>query len=422
MSRTPERCRPAPRSHRTAALGVLTAAGLLALTACTATATPPSGAAAAATGSPTASSATAPGRPLPAADAARLDRAIRQTMRQAGVPGVVVGLWMPGRGDYVRSFGVADKTAGTPMSDGLNMRIGSETKTFTVTAVLRLVDQGKVGIDDPVSRYVPGVPEGDRITLRRLADMRSGLYCYTSDPDFQKALFTDPDHRFTPRELLGYAFKHPNNFPPGERFQYCNTNAILLGLVVEKASGKPFGDFLAEQVLAPGRLGRTLLPTGSQFPDPHAHGYTNQTLNGEVADSTNWDPSWAWAAGAMISDLQDLRSWARILATGTLLKPATQAQRMKFLPSNFPGAGYGLGVFDVHGWIGHNGSLPGYESLTVYLPEQRATLVVLLNTDIMYKGNEPSSLLGKAITSIVTPKNVYDLPPAESTQSPSPTS
>ncbi len=102
----------------------------------------------------------------------------------------------------------------------------------------------------------------------------------------------------------------------------------------------------------------------------------------------------------------------RDVATGTLLSPATQAERLKTLPLGPPGAGYGLGIFDINGWIGHNGSLPGYESLTIYLPEQRVTLVLLLNTDVLHNGIEPTFDFGQAITSIVTPGNLYEIPPA----------
>ncbi|MEY9940595.1 hypothetical protein ABH932_005401 [Streptacidiphilus sp. MAP5-52] len=134
-------------------------------------------------------------------------------------------------------------------------------------------------------------------------------------------------------------------------------------------------------------------------------------MTGAVADSTHWNPSWGWAAGAMISDLRDLHLWAKDVATGTLLSPATQAQRLKFVPvAGFTGGGYGLGLFETHGWRGHNGSLPGYESVTVYLPQEDATLVILLNTDILYKGTEPSTLFAQAVTSVATPENVYTLP------------
>ncbi|WP_351222671.1 serine hydrolase domain-containing protein [Streptomyces sp. NPDC002133] len=385
----------------------LTAAGLLTVTACTAAPTSAPQAAALPTPSPS-----GPVRALTPAVSAQLDKAITRTLRQAGVPGVIVGLWIPGKGSYVRAFGVADKRSGTAMSDGLRMRIGSETKTFTVTALLQLVDAGKTGLDDPVSDYVRGVPGGDRITLRQLAEMRSGLYSYTEDPDFEKAFLADPDRPFTPQQLLDYAFRHPPNAEPGKTFEYSNTNAILLGLVVEKVSGERLADYLKKHVLEPSGLDHTLLPEGAEFPEPHAHGYTEQTADGEVADATNWNPSWGWAAGAMISDLSDLRAWARIVATGTLLKPATQAQRLRTLPTGYPGTGYGLGIFTNHGWIGHNGSLPGYQSVVVHLPSAQATLVTLSNTDTAYQGSDPSTLFAKAITSLVTPGNVYDLPPA----------
>ncbi|MER6616184.1 serine hydrolase domain-containing protein [Streptomyces xantholiticus] len=347
---------------------------------------------------------------LSPAVAARLDTAIRQVMREADVPGVMVSLSAPGKGSYVRAFGVADKATGAPMDPDLYMRIGSETKTFTVTALLELVDQGKVALDDPIAKYIDQVPNGDKITLRNLAGMRSGLFNYSMDEGFVKALESDPTKPFTPQQLLDYAFKHPVQFQPGEKFEYANTNLILLGLVVEKAGGMPLNEFIDQKVVKPAGLRHTVFPTGAQFPSPHAHGYTNQTASGKVEDSTNWDPSWGWAAGAMISDLRDLRSWARTLATGTLLSPETQAQRLKTESTGVPGAGYGLGIFDVQGWIGHNGSLPGYESLTVYLPESKATLVVLLNTDVLHENTEPSTLFGEAITRIVTPEHVYNIP------------
>ncbi|MGW6853077.1 serine hydrolase domain-containing protein [Streptomyces virginiae] len=339
----------------------------------------------------------------------QLDTAIKQVLAEAKIPGVIVSVSAPGKGDYVRAFGVADKATGAPMSPNLNMRIGSVTKTFTVTALLELVDRGKVGLDDPIGKYVDGVPNGDRITLRELAGMRSGLFNYSADEGFYKAFTSNPDRPFTPQELLAYSFEHPVLFEPNAKFYYCNTNLILLGLVVEKVSGVPLDTFVDQEVVRPAGLKHTLFPTGPEFPSPHAQGYTDQTASGKVETSTDWNPSWAWAAGAMISDLSDLRSWAKTLATGTLLTPATQAQRLDVVDA-LPGTGYGLGIFDVQGWIGHNGSLPGYGSLVLYLPEAKATLVVLLNTDIGYQGQEPSTLVGEAITKIVTPDRVYTLP------------
>lgn len=363
---------------------------------------------------------------LTPAVAAHLDTAIKQVMREANVPGVAVSVSAPGKGSYVKAFGVADKSTGAPMKPDLYVRIGSETKTFTVTALLQLVDQGKLAIDDPISKYIKGVPNGDKIRLRDLADMRSGLFNYSEDPGFVKTFLTDPKKPMTPQQLLAFSFKHPVAFQPGTRFVYCNTNLILLGLVVEKVGGMPLHDIITQKVLKPAGLNHTVFPIGAEFPNPHAQGYTNQTLSGKVENSTDWNPSWGWAAGAMISNLSDLKSWAHTLATGTLLSAKTQAARLNFLPTPIQGAGYGLGILNVQGWIGHNGSLPGYETLTVYLPESKATMVVVLNTDILHNNIEPSTLFGQAITSIVSPGHVFGLPipePHPSTPStPSPSS
>lgn len=346
---------------------------------------------------------------LTSAVARQLDEAVRKVMEEAKIPGVQVALSAPGKGTYLRAFGVADKATGAPMTDRLNMRIGSETKTFTVTAMLKLVDEKKIGLDDPIGKYVDGVPNGDRITLRELAGMRSGLFNYSADDDFFKALTSDPRRPFTPQELLAYSFKHPVLFEPDAKFSYCNTNLILIGLVVEKISGRTLADYITDEVIRPAGLKNTLFPTGAEFPSPHAQGYTDQTASGKTEDAADWNPSWGWAAGAMISDLTDLRRWAKVLATGELLSPATQAERLDVVPA-LPGTGYGLGIFNVQGWIGHNGSLPGYQSLTVYDARSQATLVVLLNTDISAEGEEPSTLFGRAITEIVTPQHVYTLP------------
>ncbi|MER6273144.1 serine hydrolase domain-containing protein [Streptomyces sp900105755] len=356
-------------------------------------------------------------RAMTPAVARQLDAVVQHVMREADVPGVTVGVWTPGQRDYVRSFGVANKATGQKMSRDLYMRIGSETKTFTVTAVLQLVDQGRVGLDDPVGKYLDGVPGGDRITLRDLAGMRSGLFNYSEDAGFFKALTSDPQRSFTPRQLLGYASRHPPMFRPGEKFDYSNTNLILLGLLVEKVSGQRLGDYLEQHVLKPAGMRHTLFPTGNEFPTPHAQGYTDQTASGKVTETAGWNPSWGWAAGAMISDLDDLHTWAGTVATGifpdgtAMVGPAVQKQRLTTPSTGIRGAGYGLGIFDVQGWIGHNGSLPGYESLTVHLPSTHTTVVVLLNTDIGYRGDiEPSTLFGEAVTRIISPAHVFDLP------------
>ncbi|OXY88691.1 serine hydrolase domain-containing protein [Streptomyces diastatochromogenes] len=404
------------RLRRGAAVAVVVGTLMVPLGGAPAGAAPASVAAAFAADPPTPSPSGTEVRTLTPDVARQLDAAVQKVMTEAHVPGVTVGIWTPHQGSYVSSFGVADKSSGRPMTPDLYMRIGSETKTFTVTALLQLVDQGKVGLDDPIGKYVDGVPNGDEITLRQLAGMRSGLFNYSQDDDFYKALTSDPQRSFTPQELLAYAFKHPVLFQPGQKFYYSNTNLILLGLVVEKESGQRLGDYIRQHVTEPAGMTDTLFPTGAEFPSPHAQGYTNQTADGKIADTAGWNPSWGWAAGAMISKQEDLRVWARTVATGQfpdgsrMISAATQKQRLITPATPIPGAGYGLGIFNVQGWIGHNGSLPGYESLTVYLPAAQATLVVLLNTDIDHNGQEPSTLFGEAITKIVSPDHVFNLP------------
>ncbi|WP_406347994.1 beta-lactamase family protein [Streptomyces sp. NBC_00144] len=346
---------------------------------------------------------------------AALDKAVKHVQQETGVPGVITGVWLPSRGSYVRAFGTANEATGAPMDPGLRMRIGSETKTFTVTALLQLVDDGKVGLDDPISDYVSGVPDGEHITLRQLAEMRSGLYNYTEAPEFLDELYAHPERQWKPKETLAIAFSHPSQFPPGGEFEYSNTNTVLLGLVVEKVTRQPLADVIRDRITGPSHLRHTVLPKAAEFPKPHSHGYTQVPPAGETVDATNWNPSWAWAAGAMTSDLSDLRAWAPDLATGTLLKPQTQAERLHTLPTGIPSLTYGLGIFNVTGWIGHNGTLPGYESLTVYLPAQRATMVVLVNTDTLPPGvTDLTAEFAKAITGIVTPSHVYgDVPAME---------
>ena len=377
------------------------------------------------TASPTSSSAEA-AQEVDAGIAQRLDGAINQAMKAVKIPGAIIGVWGP-EGRYTRALGVADKATGTPMKTDFYSRVGSVTKTFTVTGVLQLADQGKLGLDDPIAKFVDGVPKGEQITLRQLARMQSGLFNYTGTKPFQEALFADPRRHFTSAELLGWAFAEPSTFAPGAGFEYSNTNTILLGLVVEKVGGQRLHDYIRDHISTPLGMSDTIFPTDNAFPDPHAQGYTVQTADGAETIATDWDPSWGWAAGAMISTLEDMHTWAPALATGKLLTPEMQQQRLQTVgaPGLPPQDGYGLGIFILDGWIGHNGSIPGYQTVAVYLPQKQTTMVILINTDIEQQGSEPSKTLATAITKELTPDHVYSLSPEvqdpDATPSPAPT-
>lgn len=149
---------------------------------------------------------------------------------------------------------------------------------------------------------------------------------------------------------------------------------------------------------------------GRGAPEPPARGYTTFSPDGTVTEATDWNPSWGWAAGAMISDLEDLRARVPALLGGRLRSPATQAQRLRVRPTGVPGVSYGLGIADFDGWFGHNGELPGYETIAVGFPGNKATLVILVDSDID-RGGSLSGQVAHAVTKIVTPDHVWG-PPA----------
>jgi len=344
---------------------------------------------------------------------AALTASIQRALTAAHAPGAIVGVWQRGRPAYVRSFGVRSTSNRRAMRSNLYMRIGSETKTFTVTALLQLVDQGKVGLDDPIAKYVPGVVSGDRITLRQLAAMRSGLENYSVTEPFDRLLTADPHRTWTPQELLSYSIGGPLLFAPGTKLNYSNTNTILLGLVVERVSGQSLGAYIRRHITAPLGMTQTSFPAGTAFPSPHAQGYTRPTPRGKVVNATTWNPTWTWAAGQMISTLRDLRIWAPRLATGRgLLSAKTQRIRAASVAGPGDPVTYGIGLLNVHQWIGHNGSLPGYQTLALYRPRTKTTIVALINTDVPSAGSAPGTLIGEAITRVISPRNVYTLPAA----------
>ncbi|UEL35453.1 beta-lactamase family protein [Rhodococcus sp. C1] len=337
----------------------------------------------------------------------QLDSIVDAAVNSTGIPGAMVGIWGPD-GNYVKVAGVSDTATKAPMETDFYHRIGSVTKTFTVTALLQLVDEGKIGLDDPISKYVDGVMEGDAISLRHLAGMRSGLVDYTTSEQFVMEYLSDPRRTFTPEELVGYVKDLPLQLRPGTTVDYSNTNTVLLGMVIEKVSGSKLSEVIDTKITTPLGMEHTSFPTTSAFPTPHAQGYTNQTLDESVTAATDWNPSWGGAAGAMISSLDDMRIWVPALAKGDLLTDATQKQRLQTvsLSEGDDSSGYGLGLFNSGGWIGHNGSLPGYKTVSVYLPEKDTTLVVFINTDIDGETDLTSALM-VPITKLISPGNVY---------------
>lgn len=310
--------------------------------------------------------------------AAKLRPLLEAELERLGVPGAVVHATVPGQGRWTAGLGISDVTTGAPMRVDSHLRIGSITKTLTATVILQLVDRGKIGLDDPVSRYLSGVPNGANITIRQLLNMTSGLHNYTAGLFPQ--LRPNAHRVWDPDELLAISFSNPPYFPPGEGWEYSNTNYILLGQIIERLTHRPVEQALKDYVLTPLGMRHTLLPprTSASIPNPHPRGYTWWSETEPLLDSTNWNPSWAWTAGSAISTAGDLRIWAKALAKGWLLSRETQRERLTWITLDET-LRYALGIADFDGLVGHNGALPGFESFMGYEPNQRITIIVLTN-------------------------------------------
>jgi len=318
---------------------------------------------------------------LPAAEQAALGAIVDQAMVEKRLPGVAVGVWIPGRGTWVRAFGTGDLATGAAMDIADHVRIASVTKTFTATAILQLVDAGKLSLDDTLERFIPGIPNGKRITIRNLLAMTSGIYDFTIDEQFLADITADPLMAFTPDDVIAILKRNKPDFAPGEKVVYCDTNFILLGVILEKVSGRGAADIIREDFIAPLKLAGTSFPDTPDMPAPFAHGYyAGEDAKGTLEDFTRSNPDLPWTAGAMISTLDDLRVWAKTIGTGALLSPAMQRERTTFQPfTDNPSARYGLGLLEIAGFSGHWGMIFGYTTAMYYLPEDDATIVVLGN-------------------------------------------
>lgn len=338
---------------------------------------------------------------------AQLAPAVTQRFKELGVPGAIVGVWKQGYQPWKATFGVSDLASGTPIQLNDKMRIGSITKTFTGTVFLQLIDEGKVSLDDPVSKYLPAIPNGKNIKIRQIGNMTSGLFNYSLDDALGKKMSAYPDTPWTPQELVAVAFQHPPNFPPGQEASYSNTNTVLLGLIIEKITGNSLQNEIRKRITAPLGMQQTTFATDGKMPNPHSQGYLYGTFSDPIVPKgrppnnvTTDNPSWGWAAGAIISTLDDLHRYAKPLATGKLLSKKTQAERLTWV--DMKGIQYGFQIANFGGAIGHNGGIPGFQSFMGYLPEQDATVIVLTNLQYTWspegEGPGPADALARVIS------------------------
>ncbi len=306
----------------------------------------------------------------------------------AGVPGIIVQVQDPHRAARHYAAGVDDLTTSAALRPTAQFRIGSITKTFVATIVLQLVGEGRLSLDEPVAQRLPRLlSNGARITVRQLLNHTSGLPDYAGDPE----LFTGivQNRVWHPRELVTLAQKHPQLFAPGSAWSYSNTNYIVAGLLIEAVTGHPLARELNQRIFSALHLNHTSFPVAdAPLTGYYAHGYitteVNPTADGQPLDVTGYNPSHAWAAGAIVSNATDLSTFYRALMHARLIGPALLAQ-MKTTVAEDPTDPnstfrYGLGLQRVNdtcgvNW-GHGGSIFGYQDLAYWNANTGRTVVI----------------------------------------------
>jgi len=334
---------------------------------------------------------------------------VEDAMEHQAMPGAVVGVWIPSLGEWTAAFGEADIETGRAMAVSDKVRIASNTKTFVATLVLQLADEGMLGLDDPLEQYIQGVPYGDEITVRNLLDMTSGIFSFSEDETFLAEFTADPLMEMTPQESLDIALSHPPDFPPGQGWHYSDTNYEILGMIVEQVTGNAIEDEVRDRIITPLGLTGTSFPTTPDMPEGHAKGY----VIGEdwmLEDYTRVSPSVPWAGGAMISTLEDLRVWAKALATGELLSDEMHREQLSWV--NMPGlenvdGKYGLGIMSLDGFQGHNGAIFGFNSTVMYFPEADATIVAITNKS--NNSSQESMLIFVGLAKMIFPEQFPNL-------------
>ena len=300
------------------------------------------------------------------------------------------------------------ETGQAPPMDG-EVRVGSNTKTFVAVVVMQMVQEGKVGLDEPIETYLPGLIKGEgidgsKITVRQLLQHTSGL------PDFDETLFGTTDvfqyrhHYVTPRDVLDSALSKPAAFEPGAQWKYTNTNYIVLGMLIERVSQRPVGEQIDERIVKKLGLSHTYFPAPGEetIRGTHPQGY-HLSAGGKLEDITEMDPAWGWAAGAMVSTPSELNTFFQAVFDGRLLTQASIDEMKKGVDTGAGGAVYGLGLIGRSlscggtAW-GHGGDIAGYHTRGGVGPDGTAVTVAVtaLPTAIADQNNLESSAKEKA--------------------------
>jgi len=325
--------------------------------------------------------------------AARLMQVVAAERDRLGVPSLQVAVILPDGAWWTGSVGWADPRARRAANVRDRYYVGSVTKLYTSAVILKLAEAGRLSLDDPVSRFIPETPNGDRITIRHLLNHTSGLYNYTESVSFlaKTVLFRK---RWTADEVWQIVADHPPYFEPGARHFYSNGNYHLLGMIAERAGGRPFSELLKEHVLSPLGLTNTFFAPQEPAPTGTVRGYDVSLFGlGRLGIKKDMEglrdsfESASFTAGGITASALDVARFTRALFHGDLLSAESKEAMTRFVEApdeDVPAqTGYGLGVrrLELGGvtFIGHTGIFPGFSNISMYAPDTGHVVTVLSN-------------------------------------------
>jgi CubicO group peptidase (beta-lactamase class C family) len=373
----------------------------------------------------------APPAQAESADAATIMALARDAMAQYDLRSVIVRVVVNGRGVVTAALG--ESLAGVPATTDMRFRNGAVAISYMSTLLLQLVDQGAVGLDDPLSTWLPDLPDADRVTLRMLADMTAGYPDYVTNQRFSEEIYVDPFRQWTPEDLIAVSLSTPRLYAPGTNWAYSHTNYVILGLALERITGQPLATLIRDYILAPQGLIHTENAFTPAIPAPVLHAFTSERREALgiapstrfYEESTYWNPSWTLAAGAIeTTDIYDMAASAALVGEGTLLSAESHQAQIApgLLGFGHPMAGcttcarleerynYGLGVVLKGAWLIQNPLFFGYSGVMAYLPSKKIALAIATTYDEQsfdaqgnYRNGNASERLFAAIAGYLAP-------------------
>jgi D-alanyl-D-alanine carboxypeptidase len=341
--------------------------------------------------------------------ASSLQRALDSVRATQGVEGASAAVLVPGQGVWLGVSGISSISPPANIDPAMLLGIGSNTKAFVSTTLLSLVDEGLLSLDDPLSKWLPPYPNiTGSVTIRQLMNMTSGLFDYLNDSNAQgDSVAANPTRLWTPEELIA-TFVGPPHKPPGGAYSYCNTDYILLGMVIKNITGQSVSTQIRERVLTPLSLDHTYLEVEESHTEPVAHPWDNGYDFASIPVTAHF--STLWTAGGVISTAENMARWVKGLYEGAVISPAALGQMLTCVPMSSTAAtglewnGYGLGVrrgaYYQKKVMGHAGAVMGYVSITGYLPQTGTSFVVLFNASEASTGAALTALLDAYLRSV----------------------